>query len=152
MKTTKLTYLTALFVAAAFSLSGAAQSQSIGVVKRVGGDVSLARADGVVTPIVGDALLRDDRVHTGDDGVFGATLSDGTTIALGRNSDVEIASFVFNPGARLYDLLVRVFAGRIVLRTGLIGEEAPDRVRVETPQLLVGVRGTRFAIVIEDEQ
>jgi hypothetical protein len=128
----------------------ASLAQEIGVVKHVSGVVELSRDGAVSMPRVGDALMRQDTVRTGDDGAFGATLDDGTAIGIGRESAIEFAAFTFEPAESLFDLVIRALSGRVIVETGLIGEEAPERVRVETPRLVVGVRGTRFAVVVED--
>ena len=140
-----------LSIALAVALAaGAAAAQEIGVVKHVDGEVSVLR-DGASRPLrAGDSLEVADRIVTGPTGSCGATLADGTTVALGADSEVDLSRFVFEPQAGLFELVLRVLRGRVIARTGLIGEEAPEKVRIETPRLTIGVRGTRFAVVLED--
>jgi hypothetical protein len=137
---------------AALLLASAAQAAEIGVVKSVSGHAMVTRAGADAPLALGDALFTGDEVATGADGALGVSLADGTSIALGADSRAELASFAVEPGAGLYDLLVRALAGRMILRSGLIGQEDPERVRVETPRVVVGVKGTRFAVVVREAE
>lgn len=138
-------------VALALLAGGAAAAQEIGIVKSAAGEVSIMRGDVASNAAAGDAIRRGDVVRTGEDGAFGGVLSDGTAVSLGRDSEIAFARYAFEPGEGFYELLLRAFRGRLVVRSGLIGEAAPETIRVETPKLMIGVRGTRFAVVVPDE-
>lgn len=145
-------FSTAAGMLLAAALAAAASAAEIGVVKSVSGRAMVSR-DGVEAPLaLGDAVFTGDVVATGSDGALGVSLADGASIALGADSSAELASFVFEPGQGLYDMLVRALSGRMILRSGLIGQEDPERVRVETPRVVVGVKGTRFAVVVGDRE
>ncbi|MEM9147238.1 MAG: FecR domain-containing protein [Pseudomonadota bacterium] len=97
--------------------------------------------------MVGDAIPLGAVVETGPNGRFGAMLDDGTTVALGENGRIEFTRYRFEPGPGLYDFLLRVLQGRVIYGSGRIGEAAPERVRIEAPELSIGTRGTRFAVI-----
>lgn len=127
----------------------AAQDRSVGVVKNVLGDVFVERA----APLrlsVGDDLLERDVIVTNANSAFGATLADGATLSMGEKSRLQINAFSFEPSDGLFDLFLKVLSGRFVYASGRIGEQAPDKVRIETPYLTVGTRGTRFAVVVPE--
>lgn len=129
------------------AIPGEAPAQEIGVVKRAEPPAFVERG-GVSAPAApGDALLAGDVLRTGAGGSIGVVLNDGAAVALGADSALELARFVFEPGEGVFDMVLRVLTGRAVIRSGLIGEQAPERIRVETPEMTIGVRGTRFAVV-----
>lgn len=122
-------------------------ADSIGVVKKVEGTVLVDRGGDTFSPAVGDEMFLDDNIRTMQESALGIILSDGTTVALGEGSECALVAFAFEPSRGLFDLMVRLFSGRLVYGSGRIGEARPDRVRIETPQLTVGTRGTRFAVI-----
>lgn len=137
----------AVFVALGLIGCAAAKAQEIGVVKTALGDARVARAGAETSLAAGDSLFVADRVITGPASAMGAVLADGTAVSMGADSQIVIQSYRFEPGEARYEMWIRAVEGRVVIRTGLIGEAAPDRIRIETPQMMIGVRGTRFAIV-----
>ena len=119
---------------------------AIGIVKTVTGACRIVRADRQETALVGDALYRQDVIETGADGALGLTLKDSSMLSLGANSRFELAAFEFEPHARKLSLISRLMQGTLSFITGEICKLAPDRVRVETPTAMIGVRGTRFVV------
>jgi hypothetical protein len=125
-----------------------AAAQSIGVVKSVRGDVTILRGDQGQIATVGDELHRLDTIKTGEASAAGVILDDGTTVALGSHAAFEIADYAFEPSTGVFNLVLRGLFGRIVYGSGRIGEAQPENVRIETPFLSVGTRGTRFAVML----
>jgi len=134
--------------ALALSSDAAPAQQAIGVVKVAEGAVTLRRAGAARAVAAGDDLAAGDVVETGAAGAFGAILADGATLSMGARSQASVETFRFEPSAGLYALVMRVFFGRFVYGSGRIGETAPDRVRLETPQMTIATRGTRFAVLV----
>ena len=124
-----------------------AMADEIGVVKDVQGDASVARAQETLAVVIGLDLHEGDVLETGKDAAVGAILSDGTVISVGENTRLALDRYQFDPGESLFELVIRVLTGRFVYSSGRIGEQAPDKVRIETPQLTVGTRGTKFAVI-----
>ncbi|MEM1343993.1 MAG: FecR domain-containing protein [Pseudomonadota bacterium] len=124
------------------------QAQSIGVVKSVQGSALIGRGSETLEARVGTDLLEGDTLQTLAGASLGATLADGTTISLGERSRATVRNFAFSPRRDLFDLLIRVLSGRFLYTSGRIGETRPDRVTIETPQLTVATRGTRFALIL----
>ena len=129
------------------ALAAAAPAQEIGVVKRAEPPAFVERGGVVLAASQGHSLVVGDVLRTGEGGSIGAVLNDGAAIALGSDSALELTRFVFQPGDGLFDMVLRVMTGRAVVRSGLIGEQALERIRVETPGMSIGVRGTRFAVI-----
>lgn len=122
--------------------------QGVGVMKSAEGTVIIHRAGKERVASVGDDVLEHDRISTGPASSCGLVLTDGTTVALGANAEVEIADYAFEPSRGIFDLVLRALSGHFIYGSGRIGEARPDRVRIETPFLSVGTRGTRFAVVL----
>jgi hypothetical protein len=47
-------------------------------------------------------------------------------------------------------MLVRLSSGTMAYLSGLIGKLAPESVRFETPVATIGIRGTRFAMKVDE--
>jgi len=131
-----------LLTAPAFAQDPAAA----GRIKIASGEAFLIR-DGVETAVeAGQTVLESDGLRTGDDGRIGLTLEDDTRVSLGPNSEVRLDSFRYAPAEGSLALTMRFLRGVAVYVSGQIARLAPDAVRLETPQAIVGVRGTRLAL------
>ncbi|WP_285672629.1 FecR domain-containing protein [Paralimibaculum aggregatum] len=116
--------------------------------KSVEGDVVIRRGGGAVAAIIGQSVFLYDELQTSAGGSVGIMLDDGTALAIGGASDVVLETFVFSPSDDLLDLVIRVLTGRLIYSSGKIGMARPEQVRIETPRLVVGTRGTRFAVIV----
>ena len=133
-------------------LAAAAEADAIGVVKSATGNVFIERGAAVLPVAVGDAVELRDTITTGDDGACGVILDDGTRLSISADSSFAVAAYDFEPSRGLFNLVVDALFGRIVYGSGRIAEADPDKVRIETPQLTVGIRGTEFAVVLPRPQ
>lgn len=142
-------YLTAAFCAIVIWSAPAPLSAepAAGVLKSVSGDVQVFRGGASQPGEAGMDLMVGDILQTGDGSALGATLADGTTLSLGSRGRFQLAAFQFAPSRSVFDIFIDLMAGRLIYGSGKIGEEAPERVRIETPHTVVGTRGTRFAVV-----
>ena len=117
-----------------------------GIVKRVIGSVTLLRA-GIAQPALpGLAVRVGDTLRTGPDGAAGITLADDTLLTTGPDSELVISEFSFDPTTQEGNLLASLWRGSLGAVTGLIGKKAPEKVRVQTRTVVLGVRGTEFIV------
>lgn len=123
-------------------------AEAIGHVKTVEGMVSIVRAE-PATAAIGDALMVDDVVETGADGAVGITFVDGSIMALGPNSRVVMEEYSFDSTAFTGDFLANLSQGTLVIQSGDIARTSSEAMRVTTPDAVLGVRGTTFAIKVE---
>jgi len=100
-----------------------------------------------------DAIFRGHRVvsnetlETVSQASLQVTFVDGTTLALGESTTLVLDEFVFDPNAS--DSMVAQFAnGLFHLVSGAIDEET---VRIETPAMAIGLRGTDIVVKVDDE-
>jgi hypothetical protein len=92
-----------------------------------------------------------DVLETPADGSVGIILQDGTRVAMGANTTLEIDRFVYEPSEGKLGLLLRLVRGVMVYVSGKIAQFSADSVKVETPVGVVGLRGTEVAISLEGQ-
>ncbi|MBF0609083.1 MAG: FecR domain-containing protein [Candidatus Magnetobacterium sp. LHC-1] len=143
----RIKLLTLLFV---FIPVGLYAADTIGSIKTVGGKVSVIRAEGVIPATAGSKVFKNDALETGDDGAVGVILRDDTRVSLGPKSKIVFDDFVFSPREQKYALVTRMSKGTATCVTGMIGKLSPKSVRFETPLATLGIRGTKFAVQIEE--
>ena len=119
---------------------------SAGMVKRVAGSATVERA-GTSNPVAAGQLVQTgDTLRTGADGAVGITLSDDTLLTIGANSELVLTAFSFDSTTQDGSLLVSLWRGTAAFVTGLIGKREPEKVRVQTRTVVLGVRGTEFIV------
>lgn len=122
-----------------------------GKVKRAEGSVAIDRARHVQLLPVGSTVYVGDRIRTGADGSVGITLFDDTLLTAGPRSTLLISQFQFNPATQEGNLLATLVKGTLSVVTGLIGKQAPQNVRFQTPTVVLGIRGTEFIVEARGE-
>lgn len=127
----------------------AAAEEWAGVVKTVRGEVAVERAGKTVPVAVGDKVFPRDKLVTGKDSQVGVTLRDDTLISTGANSRIAIAEFAFDPTTQSGNVLVSVLRGVTAMVSGLVAKSNPDAMRVTTPTIVAGIRGTEFIVEVE---
>ena len=116
-------------------------AQGTGVVRRAGQDIAVREGLG---------LMEGDVVSTASDGRLGVLFLDDTRVGLGAASQMQIVRFWFRPMHDELAFVLRIGRGAVAYVSGKIAALAPGKVRIETPVGVVGVRGTAFAVRIEE--
>ena len=130
-------------------VASAAIAQDVGRVKTVRGTVYVEREGRRQLALVGTSVRQADIVVTGPDGAVGVTLADDTLLSAGPNSVLVIERFVYEanqPGS----LEAALSKGTLAVVSGRIAKQAPDAMRVKTPAAILGVRGTTFAVKVDE--
>jgi len=126
-----------------------AQEDYVGQVKKMSGQVEVGR-DGKALPAkVGSRLLPGDVVTTGPEGSVGLIFHDDSGSSLGPDSHMNIKDFAFDPARDKLSFWANLKKGTMVYFSGVIAKLRRNRVKIETPTVLMGVRGTRFAVKVE---
>lgn len=128
----------------------AAAQDTIGIVRTLSGEATITRGDQVFPAAVGTRLVEGDTLMTGSNGSMGVILRDNSTLSIGPGSSLAVRSFRFSPANGQLGLLVRLSKGTMAYLSGLIGKLAPESARFETPVASIGIRGTRFAVKLDD--
>ena len=128
-----------------------AQSSLVGFVKTV-----LPQADVIVDGnasriSTGMPLHKGFRVRTGPQGSLGITFTDNTMVSFGPNSEFLVDEYLYAPGRDELRLDLSLLRGSMQYVSGMIAKLKPDAVAIRTPKGIIGVRGTRFAVVVDED-
>ncbi|MDF1735053.1 MAG: FecR domain-containing protein [Minwuia sp.] len=152
----KVTSIAVLLFAAvlAFAVSmpnaGALAAETIAVVERVAGQVSIDRDGARSTATEGLAIEAQDTVITAAEGAVGLRFTDGAEIALGPETTFRIQEYRYDRTRDEGAFKGRLSRGTLSARSGRIAKRGRDRMLVETPSTILGVRGTRFMVKVDD--
>jgi hypothetical protein len=116
----------------------------VGFVKTLSGSVTLKRGDASEQVALGTRLQEKDEVDTGSDGRVGVTFRDDTRVALGPDSRLVVAHFVFKPADKQYGFVLSLARGTLEYISGLTEKLAPQSMTIEMPNATIAVRGTRL--------
>lgn len=127
-----------------------AAAAEIGQIKNVIGQVFLLRNNNQQPAKAGDLVEQADVLTTGANGAVGITLIDNSRLSLGPNSRIELKQFRFNPTTQEGASLTEVKRGTLAIVSGQIAKRSPDAMKVQTPTTILGVRGTTFAVKVDE--
>jgi hypothetical protein len=127
-----------------------AEETSIGFVNNVSGQAFIGRQQKLIPAKVNEKLLLSDALVTGADGSIGVIMQDDSVLSLGPKSRVNLTQFSFAPAENKLSFIAKVKRGTMVYLTGLIAKLDNKSVRIETPNAVCGVRGTQFAIKVDN--
>jgi len=131
------------------SINCIAMIESVGFVKSVSGDVFIVSSNVSIRAVPNMKIIQGDSIKTGKKSNIGLIFEDDTVVSIGSNSQIEIQKFVFNPVERDLSFIVRMVKGTFSFITGQIAKLAPRKVKLETPDATLGVRGTKLLVKID---
>jgi len=136
----------AVFAVAAGPIAAA----QIGQIKNTAGQVFLLRNNNQQPAKAGDIVEEADIITTGANSSVGITLIDNSRLSAGPNSRIELKQFRFNPTTQEGESLTEVRRGTLAVVSGQIAKRSPEAMKVQTPTTILGVRGTTFAVRVEE--
>jgi len=122
----------------------------IGQIKNVSGEVFLLRQTVQLPAKAGDLVRQADVIITGANGAVGVTFIDNSRLSAGPNSRIELKQFRFNPTTQDGEFVTDVQRGTLAVVSGQIAKSSPNAMKVKTPTTILGVRGTTFAVKVEE--
>ncbi len=122
----------------------------VGSIKTTKGPASIIRQNQVIPAQIGEKIFMGDSLKTGPDGSLGVVFKDDTLLSIGPQSEIIISEFLFSPAEGKLSIVTKLLKGTAAYLTGIIAKLSPESVRFETPVANVGIRGTKFAVKIED--
>ena len=125
------------------------EANAAGRIKTVSGAAFIVRNGAEVPAQPGQLVFESDSLRTSSDGKVGVTLKDDTRLALGPGSEVRLERFAYAPGTASLGLVLKFVKGVTAYVSGRLAKLAPDSIRLETPSVIVGVRGTTLAIRVQ---
>ena len=140
----------AALIAWLVTLLGHSAWAEIGQIKNVAGQVFLSRNNVQQPAKTGDLIEQADVLTTGPNGSVGITFIDNTRFSAGPNSRIELKQFRFNPTTHEGEFLTDMQHGTLAIVSGQIAKRSPDAMKIKTPTTILGVRGTTFAVKIDE--
>jgi hypothetical protein len=121
----------------------------IGQVKTETGSVTVERS-GVSKPLaIGDHVFRSDTIVTGR-GTVGITFIDNSMMSLGPMTRLSLDKFEFDATTHKGVFDASLKKGTLAVKSGQIVRQTPEAMRIRTPAALLGVRGTEFAVSVDE--
>ena len=128
-----------------------AAAEGIGKFRTVKGDSVVVRDGERLQATVGGTVQQKDIIETAGDGAVGITFNDNTIFSTGPNSRVSMDEFKFNPVTLKGSFLAKLGRGTLSVVSGDIARGSPTAMRIKTPSAILGVRGTRFLVRVNEE-
>lgn len=144
MKTIKLLILSLLLLGATVF------ANSIATITAIKGTATILRTTSNIEAKLGLKLDVADRIKTHDNTKVQIIFNDETIISLGKNSDFSIHEFLFD-GDKEPVAKFGMLRGAIRVITGKIAKIAPQKFSVSTKTATIGIRGTNFTVIANDE-
>ncbi len=95
-----------------------------------------------------DDVFTQELVETVTDGALHIGFADETQLRLGSNSQATLDRFVYNPGGTGGEMVARLAKGVFRYISGKVDKSG---VRVLTPTVEIGIRGTDFSVLVADD-
>jgi len=130
--------------------TSAAAEPRAGFVKNVSGEAFIERNKVLTAAKVKDELMENDVLVTGRSGSMGVILQDNSVMSIGPNTRLAISKFAFEPADEKLSFTAQIKKGTMVYLSGLIAKLNRSGVKFDTPTAVCGVRGTHFAIKVEE--
>ena len=127
--------------------------EPIGVISEMTGEVIAIQTDDVERVLsIGSPIFQNDEVETFESGAATITFADETTYSLGPDSAMLVDQYIYDPATNEGEHKFSALKGVFVFVSGLVADDAPENVSINTPAGTLGIRGTVIAGSIEVEQ
>lgn len=129
--------------------NGFAFVKSAGFIQNVKGDVFIITQQSSVRAVSNMKIMEGDIIKTGRKSSIGIIFEDDTVLSLGSSSEIEISEFLFEPAEKKLSFVAKLIKGTFSFIAGQIAKLSPDKVKLETPNATLGIRGTKFLVKID---
>jgi hypothetical protein len=128
-------------------------NEAAGTVTEVVGAVSIIHADLTVsTAVVGSPIRAGDVVQTSATGAVAIRFVDGTSLAVSESAQLKVDEYLYDAAHQQGSIFFSFSMGIFNYISGLIGQNNPDNVHIETLSGGGGIRGTEFIATVDPEQ
>lgn len=148
----KLAVLVCLATVFCVGPAGAADEVKIGFVKSASGKAYIYRQKLMYPAQMSDILFESDTLITKGSGSLGVVFQDNSVMSVGPNSRVDLSRFSFAPAQDKAEFTAKVKRGTMTYMTGIIAKINRKGVRIETPNVVCGVRGTHIAVKVDSRE
>lgn len=122
----------------------------IGKIIYTKGDVFLLRGKELKAAAVGTLLKEQDTIITKDESLGKLLMADNSAVSIGSNSEFSIESYLF--GEKKNHAKFKARKGVFRMITGKIAKISPDKFKLKTKTVTIGIRGTIFSGIIEKDK
>lgn len=134
-------------------IPAAEPDEPVGEVVAVRGDVRAVDGSGASRALVlRNPVFRNDVLKTGPSGRVQVMFIDQTLISLGRDTEMEIVRYAWAAEKKSGAMTTRVKEGAFRVMGGAITRNSPENFTTETPVATIGVRGSLYSGLVQDEQ
>ena len=145
----RFAFIAVLTASALAAIPARAQTPAVGVTGAVNTEAtSTPPAAPTRTLFIGASLVMQERVRTGADGTVQIAFIDRSTLAVGRNSDIVIDQYVYNPATNAGTMTATMTRGVLRFVGGRISHQ--EGVTINTPSATIGIRGGTAIISVVD--
>ena len=127
-----------------------AQEGSIGFVKTVKGEAWVTTSGKRVPAQMGTPVMQGSLLKTGVGATLGVTFKDNTVMSFGPDTELTVDEYLYEPAQGQLKLGTRLAKGSLNYVSGVIAKLKPEAVAVKTPGGIIGVRGTQFAVRVDE--
>ena len=132
--------------------SASAEPQGVATVVALRGTVVAQNKSGAGRNLsIKSQIFQDDVLKTGKNGQLQIMFTDNTIISLGRDSEMKIAEYRWQPEQKDGALKTQVKEGTFRVMGGALTKEAPQNFKTETPTATIGIRGSMYAFKATQE-
>lgn len=110
---------------------------------------TIQRQKDQITSAKGVGVEMNDAIKTAQ-GKIGITFQDDTRVQINENSRLVIDDFVYDSKSKAGKLGAKIALGTVRYASGQIAKNSPQNVALNTPTATVSVRGTDFAVTVEE--
>lgn len=126
-----------------------AEVQNAGFIQSLTGEVEVVSATSTKKAVTDMKINVGDSIATGGESSIGIVFKDDSVVSLGPNSKMEVRDFHFDPAADNLSFIAKVFKGTFSYLSGKITKLAPQKVKIETPDATLGIRGTKLIVEVK---
>jgi len=96
-----------------------------------------------------DHVFQGQTITSGEDGFAEIVFKDESIFSIGRNSEIILDTFIYNPDKGQGETVIDMTRGVFRFLSGAIGKAMPNKVRYKTPAATIGIRGSGAVVRIE---
>lgn len=117
-----------------------------GVFQAVSREVTVVHGSSRSAALVGNPIQAGDRILTGPQSAAALALRDGTRLAIGPGSRLELTQFLYEAKTGSGNLLLTLVRGTVHVVTGSIARTHPDQFKLVTPTAVIASRNADFIV------
>ena len=126
--------------------SASAEPQGVATVVALRGTVVAQGKSGIARNLnIKSQIFQEDVLKTDKNSQLQIMFTDSTIISLGRDSELKIAEYRWQPEQKDGALKTQVKEGVFRVMGGAIAKEAPQNFKTQTPTATIGIRGSMYA-------